>query len=145
MSLFHFGERLIFFIKNTERRRKRSLEAEKITFQVSRVPDRYQPILRKGKDMTKSDVKKRIAKAIQELNAMDNNVCFAFEETEYSVELSCQSRFRKETSYGIYSFMGMFDDYRHKIDAYVNCMLFAEVIIAATRLNDPAAYHNLSV
>lgn len=41
--------------------------------------------------------------------------------------------------------MGMFDDYRHKIDAYVNCMLFAEVIIAATRLNDPAAYHNLSV
>ena len=45
--------------------------------------------------MTKSDVKKRIAKAIQELNAMDNNVCFGFEETEYSVELSCQSRVRK--------------------------------------------------
>ena len=94
--------------------------------------------------MTKSDVKKRIAKTIQELNAMDNNVCFAFEETEYSVELSCQSRARKGVSYGAYSFMGMFDDYKHKIDAYVNCMLFAEVIIAATRLNDPAAYHNLS-
>ena len=50
--------------------------------------------------MTKSDVKKRIAKAIQELNAMDNNVCFEFEETEYSVELSCQSRARKVVSYG---------------------------------------------
>ena len=59
--------------------------------------------------MTKSDVKKRIAKAIQELNAMDNNVSFAFEETEYSVELVCQSRFRKGVNYGAYSFMGIFD------------------------------------
>lgn len=94
--------------------------------------------------MTKSDAKKRIAKAIQELNAMNNNVRFEFAETEYSVELICQSRSRKETRYGAYSFMGMFDDYRHKIDAYENCMLFAEMIIAATRLNDPAAYHNFS-
>ena len=50
--------------------------------------------------MTKSDVKKRIAKAIQELNAMDNNVCFAFEETEYSVELSCQAESEKGAAMG---------------------------------------------
>lgn len=56
--------------------------------------------------MTRSDVKKRIAKAIQELNAMDNNVSFAFEETEYSVELSCQSRIRKGVSYGGIQFHG---------------------------------------
>ena len=28
-------------------------------------------------------------------------------------------------------------------EAYITCMLFAEMMIAATRLNDPAAYHNI--
>lgn len=94
------------------------------------------------KTMRKNDVQKRIEHAIEELNAMDNKVYFEFVETEYSVKLICQSRTKKGTEFGAYSFTGMFDDYAEKLNAYEDCMLFAEMMIAATKLNDPAAYHN---
>lgn len=92
--------------------------------------------------MTKNDAKKRITAAIKKLNTMDNRVYFELEETEYSVQLICRSRTKKDTSFGSYGFTGVFDDYKKKSEAYVTCMLFAEMIIAATRLNDPTAYHN---
>lgn len=93
--------------------------------------------------MTKNDAKKRITVAIKKLNAMNNNVYFELEETEYSVQLICRSKSIKSTRFGAYGFIGMFDNYKKKSEAYITCMLFAEMMIAATRLNDPAAYHNI--
>lgn len=97
----------------------------------------------KEKKMTKNDAKKRITAAIKKLNAMNNNVYFELEETEYSVQLICRSKSIKGTCFGAYGFIGMFDNYTKKSEAYITCMLFAEMMIAATRLNDPAAYHNI--
>ena len=93
--------------------------------------------------MTKAEVKKRIADAVKQLNAMDNQVVFAFEEKEESVGLVCKSRNSESRRFGAYCFTAFLDDYKKKQDAYEYCMQFAEVIIAATKLNDPKAYHNM--
>ena len=52
--------------------------------------------------MTKNDAKKRITAAIKKLNAMNNNVYFELEETEYSVQLICRSKSIKSTPCGLY-------------------------------------------
>lgn len=92
--------------------------------------------------MTKRDVTDRIKKAIKKLNEMDNKVYFRFKEETGSVRITCESRTVKGTCFGAYSYTGMFDEYKNKLDAYINCMLFSEMLVAATKLNDPNAYHN---
>lgn len=93
--------------------------------------------------MTQKDVKKRIKEAVTKLNEMDNNVCFKFEETEFSAQIICESRTYKGSRFGAYCYTGLFDEYKNILDAYINCMHFSEMLIAATKLNSPKAYHNL--
>lgn len=78
--------------------------------------------------MTKNDAKKRIAAAIKKLNAMNNNVYFELEETKYSVQLICRSKSIKSTRFGAYGFIGMFDNYKKKSEAYITCMPSMEAI-----------------
>ena len=94
--------------------------------------------------MTKTDIKKRIQTAIKKLNSMENKVCFRFEEETYSVAIICESKIQKGTCFGAYSYTALFDEYKNKLDAYSNVMLFAEMMVKATDLNNPKAYHNLA-
>ena len=87
--------------------------------------------------------RKRIKEAVKELNEMDNNLRFSFVEEDYMVSLECCSTVREGTLFGSFEDIQFFDDYVKKVTAYINLMSYAEVIIAATRLNDPEAYHNL--
>lgn len=94
--------------------------------------------------MKKADAVKRIEKAIATLNKMDNKLVFSYEETDYSVELICKSKTKNSTRFGAYEYIGLFDEFANKTDAYISCMLFAELIIAASKINDKNAYHNLA-
>ncbi|MEE1256262.1 MAG: hypothetical protein UHN47_07090 [Lachnospiraceae bacterium] len=94
--------------------------------------------------MEKSDAIKRIKNAIDTLNTMDNKLVFSYEETDYSVELICKSKTKDTTRFGAYEYIGLFEEYVNKVDAYINCMLFAELIVVASKINDKNAYHNLA-
>lgn len=93
--------------------------------------------------MTKGDIKKKTNDAIKTLNAMDNKVEFSLIETSESIGLKCCSRGNKQCHFGRYEKNVYFADFRKKTDAYLTVMEFAEVIIAATKLNDAKAFHNL--
>ena len=92
--------------------------------------------------MTIAEAKKRLNKAIQDLNQIQTALVFEIEETEYSIGFTNHGRTNTSRSYGTYSQASFFDEYRKKADAYVNTMKFAELIIAASELNNPKAYHN---
>lgn len=94
--------------------------------------------------MKKTDAIKRIQKAISKLNEMDNKLVFSYEETDHSVELICKSKTKETTRFGAYEYVGLFDEFVDKTDAYINCMQFAELIIAASKINDKTVYHNLA-
>jgi len=94
--------------------------------------------------MKKADAKKRIKEAIEKLNQMDNKLVFSYEETDYSVGFICQSKTNEAARFGAYEYTAFFDEFVNKTDAYVSCMLFAELIIAASKINDEKAYHNLA-
>ena len=94
--------------------------------------------------MTRTDAIERIKKAIVKLNEMDNKLVFSYEETDYSVELICKSKTKDSTRFGAYEYTGFFDEFVNKTDAYINCMLFAELIHKASKINDENAYHNLA-
>ncbi len=94
--------------------------------------------------MDKADCIKRIKKAIKDLNTMDNNLVFSLEETVYSVEIVCSSKKNMDHRFGSFGTMVFFSDYVLPITAYETVMEFVEGLRAATRLNDPAAYHNLA-
>lgn len=93
--------------------------------------------------MTVSDARKRIENAIVKLNKMDNNLVFSYEETDYSIELICESKTKETSRFGAYEYIGFFDEFVNKTDAYTKCMKFAELIVAASKINDKNAYHNL--
>lgn len=94
--------------------------------------------------MTRAEAKKRIERAVKKLNEMDNKLVFSYEETEYSVQLICKSKTQEITRFGAYEYIGLFDEFVDKTDAYITCMWFAEMIIAASKINDEKAYHNLA-
>ncbi len=87
--------------------------------------------------------KKRIKEAVKKLNAMENNLDFSFVEEDYYISLECHSKTRNGHHFGAFEDMQFFDDYVKKETAYVELMKFAEVMICASRLNDPKAYHNM--
>ncbi len=93
--------------------------------------------------MNREDNRKRIRKALKTLNGMDNNVQFIFEEDKDSVSIRCISRESEHLLYGAYSSMECFSDYAYPTLAYDTLRKFAEMMVAATRLNSPTAYHNL--
>ena len=94
--------------------------------------------------MTRAEAKKRIEKAVKKLNEMDNKLVFSYEETDFSVELICKSKIEESVQFGVYEYIGLFDEFVNKTDAYITCMWFAEMIIAASKINDEKAYHNLA-
>jgi len=75
---------------------------------------------------------------------MDNKLIFSYEETEYSVNLVCKSRTQDSAHFGAYEYIGFFDEFINKTDAYINCMRFVELIVAASKINDKNAYHNMA-
>lgn len=93
--------------------------------------------------MTKNDIKRRTKDAIKKLNNMGNKVEFNLNETSDSISLECCSRSDERCHFGIYEKTAYFTDFRKKTDAYLTVMEFAEVIIAATKLNDKKEFHNL--
>lgn len=94
--------------------------------------------------MTKAEAKKAIKEEITKLNKMDNKLVFSYEETDYSVSLICKSKTSESTHFGAYEHTCFFDEYVNKTDAYITCMSFARVIVAASKINDKKAYHNLA-
>ncbi len=92
--------------------------------------------------MTRNDIKRRTKDAIQKLNTMGNRVKFNLNETSDSISLECCSRGDEKYHFGTYEKKAYFDDFRKKTNAYLTVMEFAEVIIAATKLNDERAFHN---
>ena len=92
--------------------------------------------------MTITESKKRLQEAIKNLNDIQKALVFEIEETDYSIGFTNHGRRNPNKSYGAYSHTSFFDEYRKKADAYINTVMFAELIIAASKLNDPKAYHN---
>lgn len=93
--------------------------------------------------MTISESRKRLYETIKKLNEIQKSLIFEVEETDYSVGFTNHGKQNQISSYGVYSFTSFFDEYKKKDDAYINVVKFAELMIAASRLNDPNAYHNL--
>lgn len=93
--------------------------------------------------MTIAESKKRLRKAIETLNGVQNAMIFEVVETDYSIGFTNRGKTYNSSSYGAFSQTSFFDEYRKKTDAYVNAVLCAELLVAGTKINDPKAYHNL--
>ena len=92
--------------------------------------------------MTINEARKRLTKAITELNDIQDSITFEVVETNYSIGFTNHGRVNKNATYGSYTVDYFFDEYKRKSSAYINAVQFAEVIISATKLTDPKAYHN---
>lgn len=92
--------------------------------------------------MTVTEARRRLNKAIKDLNSLQNALVFEVKETDYSIGFTNHGKKNPSSSYGVYEQTSFFDEYKKKVDAYINTVQFAELIIAASKLNDPKAYHN---
>lgn len=94
--------------------------------------------------MTISDSKKRLKEAIKKLNNLNKNLHFEIEEEDYCIGFICKSAKKDGCRFGAYEKTYFFDEYKKKTDAYIiNAVMSAELILAAAKINDPKAYHNL--
>ena len=93
--------------------------------------------------MTISESKKRLNEAIKKLNSLQKALVFEVEETDYSIGFTNCGKNNPYRTYGAYAHTSFFDEYKKKADAYINAVMFAELIIAAADLNDAKAYHNI--
>ena len=92
--------------------------------------------------MTIAECKIRIKKALDRLNKLDNKVFFSVKETEYGVDIICESKTKTDTRFGAYECYTLFSDYKENISAYYECMFFVETLVLGQMLNDPNSYHN---
>ena len=95
------------------------------------------------KIMTVKDARKRLNEAIKKLNEIQDSLVFEIVETDYSIGFTNHGRLDSNGSFGSYEHSSFFDEYKKKLDAYTNTVMFAELIIAASKLNDPKSYHYL--
>ena len=92
--------------------------------------------------MNIAESKKRLEKAIKDLNDLQKALVFVVEETDYSIGFTNHGKKNPDHSYGAYEHTSLFDEYKKKSDAYMNAVMVAEIMIAASQLNNPKAYHN---
>ena len=93
--------------------------------------------------MTVAEARKRLKKAVKKLNKIQNSLVFEVLESDICIGFENHAKRNPRLSFGVYAHTSLFDEYKEKVDAYINTMMFAELIIAASRLNDPQAYHNI--
>lgn len=93
--------------------------------------------------MTIAKARKRLKDAVKKLNRMQNSLVFEVVESDILIGFKNHAKRNPQLSFGVYAHTALFDEYKEKVDAYINAMMFAELIIAASRLNDPQAYHNI--
>ena len=93
--------------------------------------------------MTIAKARKRLKDAVKKLNRMQNSLVFEVVESEFCIGFENHAKRNPHLSFGVFAHTSLFDEYKEKVDAYTNAMMFAELIIAASRLNDPQAYHNI--
>ena len=93
--------------------------------------------------MNISDTRKWIIDAVNKLNDMQDSLIFELYETNNGIGFKNHGRLDSNRSFGAYEHLSLFSEYKKKIDTYTNTMMFAEMIIAATKLNDPKSYHYL--
>ncbi len=89
--------------------------------------------------------KKRLETAVDTLNGMDHNIVFSVEETGYSIGFSAHSKQDGKYSFGSYMHNEFFEDYLESHRAYQMSALFAEMLIAGTKLCDNKAFHNFKL
>ncbi len=93
--------------------------------------------------MTIAEARKRLKEAVRKLNKIQNSLVFEVVESDICIGFKNHAKRNPHLSFGVYAHKSFFDDYKEKVDAYINAMMIAELIIAASRLNDPQAYHNI--
>ena len=92
--------------------------------------------------MTIVEARKRLKVAVKKMNKIQDSLLFDVVETDFCVGFENRGKRNPHQSFGVYAHTSFFDVYKKKVDAYINAMLFAELIIAASSLKDPTAYHN---
>ena len=86
-------------------------------------------------------IKKLIQNKLDKLNAMEgHNLHFELEETKYNVGIIAPAP--SGSRFGVYEPAVFFDDFVSHEKAYEYLLNAVETMIAATKLNSPAAYHN---
>lgn len=93
--------------------------------------------------MTIVEARKRLKKAVKNLNEIQDSLVFCVVESDSYVGFENHGKRDTKRSFGAYEHVSVFDDYKKRVDAYITALMFAELIIAASRLNDPKAYHNI--
>lgn len=88
--------------------------------------------------------KKEIEKNIKKLNELTPNLKFYFSEDECScaIENKSLAKGHKNSSFGVFSHIFIFEDYPNKKVAYEMCNMFLLGLISGTKLLDDKSYHN---
>lgn len=89
------------------------------------------------------EAKKELRKHIAELNKVCKNLRFAVKETEEycAIENHSLVKGQESTHFGAFELTVMFDEIPNEY-AYAMCSIFAQGLLAGSKLLDVKAYHN---